>query len=300
MWRHGLALSGLAAVAGCSFPSSSGGNDAVTRDAANGVDARTADARPIDAPEVTPIDAPPPPQRTRRGLVLRYDFNELGAGDTIADVSGVGTPANLRVGPLPVDSVLPTVDGMALTTTTPNVLVDVANSDAAAKIANACTNGEFSIEIWAKQRPGSASYGRLFSIGSTADLGLRNAQVGTTFQDATASFLRTTASTTSGQEVDIATAVDATQKQLFVMRYGGGKLVADVFTGTTRKTESVSLMGNFSSWAAYKLVLLNSNRHFNNNDARYWLGSIYSMSVYCSTLTELELENDRLLGSESL
>jgi len=85
-----------------------------------------------------------------------------------------------------------------------------------------------------------------------------------------------------------------------VMRYGGGKLVADVFTGTARKTESVSLTGNFSSWAAYKLVLLNSNRHFNNNDARYWLGSIYSMSVYCSTLTELELENDRLLGSESL
>jgi len=288
-------------LAGCSFASSGVGNDAVTRDASNASDARgTADARPTDAGESSPLDAPPGPKRTTRGLVLRYDFNALGAGDTIADVSGVGTPANLKVGPLPIDSVAPTVDGMALTTTTPNVLVDVAGSDAAAKLAAACTNGEFSIEIWAKQKPGTDAYGRLFSIGSAVDNGLRNAQVGTTFQNGTSSFLRTADSTTAGEELGISTAVDATQKQLFVMRYGNGNLVADVYTGNNHKTSSVALTGNFSTWSStYKLVLLNSNRHFSSNDARYWLGSMYSMSVYCSNLTDLEVENDRVLGSES-
>ncbi len=292
------AVTGLAA---CSFSSSGASSDAIPL-----ADSTVIDVRPVDAQPDARVDAPPPPppppqRRTIRELILRYDFNELGAGNTIADVSGVGVPANMMVGPLPLNSVLPTTNGTSLTTTTANVLVDASASDAGAKIAAACGSGALTIEIWMQQAPGQTAYGRVVSFGSNADLGLRNVQIGTTRDDGIVDYLRSADSTTAGQEIRIASAVDSSQQQLVVLRYSAGMLKADVYAGETHQSNSVAQTGNFSTWSnQYKLVLLNSNRHFINSDSRYWLGSIFSMSVYCAELTDTEIANDRLLGSESL
>ena len=296
--RSALFIGAIAGLAACSFSAVGASQDAIST-----TDSSVLDSRPADARTDARSDAPPPPpqKRTTRGLVLRYDFNELAAGNIIADVSGVGVPANLMVGPLPTNSVMPTTDGTALTTTSPNVLIDAPASDAGAKIAAACGAGVLSLEIWMQQTPGNLSYGRLFSFGSSADLGFRNVQVGTTADDNIAGFMRSARSTTAGQAVDIVDAVDVTQQQLVVMRYGNGALKADIYSGESHKNATIALAGDFSTWSnLYKLVLLNSNRHFDNQDSRYWLGSIFSMSVYCAILSDTEIANDRLLGAESL
>jgi hypothetical protein len=291
-----LIMGAITGLAACSFSASGAGQDAIST-----TDSSVLDGRPVDARPDARSDAPPPQKRTTRGLVLRYDFNELADGQIVADVSGIGVPANLMVGPLPTNSVMPTTNGTSLTTTTANVLIDAPASDAGAKIAAACGAGALSIEIWMQQAPGQLAYGRLFSFGSSVDLGLRNVQVGTTRENGFANFLRSSASSVSGQQLDVVNAVDAAQRQLVVLRFGNGALKTDIYTGATQQTNSSALAGNFSTWSnLYKLVLLNSNRYFDSNDSRYWLGSIFSMSVYCAELTDTEIANDRLLGSESL
>jgi hypothetical protein len=246
-------------------------------------------------------------QRTRHGLVLRYDFNQLEPDKTIADVSGFGSPANLVIEALDSGN-QPTFANGALVATKEIVLHDVTGGNAGAKILSQCTSNQVTIELWIQQAAGTSAVGRILAFGSAvaATNTERNLQVGSfrfntdgpTDLSSVSTFVRTSTSSNDGNRVAVEHVVNPTNPQMIVLRYQNGNQQVDFFDGASSTPIKIAATGDFSTWdATYSLVLFNSNSY--NSDSLYWLGSMYSLSIYCTYLTDDEVANDRTLGSES-
>lgn len=287
-------------TAACSFSSNGVGSDAQRNDATldGRLDGRIGDAR-IDAPSV---DAAP--RRTRLGLVLRYDFNEAAGATTVLDTSGVEPQRNLQVIASP--SQPPTFDGASLTTNGSTALIDeVVNLSAGAKIVDACMMGAITVEAWISQDASPTASGRIITLTKSNDVTASNFLVGSdTNNPASADFgVRTAQTSGSGQTLFMPDSITNTP-QLMVARYNGTQLKLQTLLGPTTdagdKVATMALTGTFSTWdRTFKLVLLNSPEYFNSNN-RAWRGTISSLSVYCRSLSDAEVANDRMLGSESL
>ncbi len=289
------------AISACSFSSNGAGSDATQNDAMQ-LDGARNDGPIVDARiDARMVDAAP--RRTRLGLVLRYDFNEAAGATVVQDTSGVEPQRNLQV----LASVAPTFNGASLTTNGSTALIDeVANLSAGAKIVDACMMGTITIEAWITQAAGTIASGRIVTLTKSNDVNASNFLVGS-FTGAPADAfagMRTSSTTSAGVTLGLVDGMVATTPQLVVARYNGTELKLQTLIGPSPTVgdavNTVPLTGTFANWdRTYKLVLLNSPEYFNGS-FRPWRGTISSLSVYCRSLSDAEVANDRMLGSESL
>ncbi|MBP9084640.1 MAG: hypothetical protein KBG15_00920 [Kofleriaceae bacterium] len=298
-----VAVVALATVtAACSFSSNGVETDATRTDATR-LDSRLTDGPIVDARRDAPtVDAAP--RRTRLGLVLRYDFNEAAGATVVLDTSGVEPQRNLQVIANPNQA--PTFDGASLTTNGSTALIDeVANLSAGAKIVDACMMGALTVEAWISQDSGAFAGGRVITLTKSNDVAASNFLVGSDSNNPdTADFgVRTAQTSGSGQTLFMPNSITTTP-QMLVARYNGAQLKLQSLLGPTTDPDdmvaTMLLTGTFANWdRTFKLVLLNSPEYSNLNN-RAWRGTISSLSVYCRSLSDAEVANDRLLGSESL
>lgn len=290
-------------TAACSFSSNGIVPDATRTDATR-LDGPRSDGPIVDARiDAQMVDAAP--RRTRLGLVLRYDFNEAAGATVVLDTSGVEPQRNLQV--IANSNEAPTFDGASLTTNGSTALIDeVANLSAGAKIVDACMLGTITVEAWITQDTGAIASGRIITLTKSNDVNANNFLVGS-FTNApanAAAVMRTSTTAAAGVTLGLDDGIVAATPQLVVARYSGTALTLQTLIGpTTNAADSVAtvpLTGTFATWdRTFKLVLLNSPEYFNGS-FRPWRGKISSLSVYCRSLSNTEVANDRLLGSESL
>lgn len=288
--RFALLTVGCAA---CSFSASNGPSDSSTNRNDARIDGRVVDAALVDAR----IDAAGP-QRTKAGLIARYDFNEPTvnpAGTTIKDVSGITPAADLvSIGPI-------ALNGTSLRTAGAVALVDASNNNLAGKrITDACKQtNELTVEAWLKQ-DNLPLTSRYVTLTSSTDIRVNNF-FGLNSDTRVQGTVRLSQANAFGDGVNDDFGLVAATKQLVVFRYGAGTFKLDVFGENNREVHRTMLLrGDFSAWnnnAAF--VVLNTTRYAVPADARPFSGEIYSLAIYCRNLTDAEVANDMMAGSEA-
>lgn len=277
----------------CSFTASTGTSDSPTTKKDAGTDGRLVDATLVDGR----LDAAGL-QRTKAGLIARYDFNETvvtAAGTTINDVSGQTPAANL----VSIGSIA--LNGTSLRTAGAVALIDASNNNLAGKrITDACKqSNELTVEAWIKHDDLTIT-SRYVTLTSDADIRDNNF-FGLNSNTRVQGTVRLSQGDTFGQGIEDLNGVVAATKQLVVFRYGSGTFKLDVYGENNRVIHQTrALAGNFNAWSNNaKFVVLNTSRYFDPTDARPFSGEIFSLAIYCRNLTDAEVTNDMMLGSES-
>jgi Concanavalin A-like lectin/glucanases superfamily len=222
------------------------------------------------------------------GLQVLYTFDE-GAGATILDVSGVGTPLDLTVRDSAATSWFP--GGLAITGAT------IINSTAVAtKVLTACQSSqEITIEAWVKPaKKNQESPARIVTLSGDREnrnfalqQGVWRQSLNKLDPEVYAARLRTTRTDNSGESpIDIP--IGAFKTDLVHLVYtrdqdGNARLYVNGVEQMWLKVE-----GDFSNWdRTYRMVLANE---FTND--RSWLGEYHLVAVYSRALTpETVLQN---------
>ena len=225
------------------------------------------------------INVVPPscfPGRTTDGLLALYDFTE-GLGNTVADISGVGTPLNLTIGNVNNVNWLPDC-GLSINS---NTLLQSAGP--ATKIIDAVkTSNAITMEAWV-QPANTTQNGPARILTISKDTGKRNATLG---QDGNkyAARLRTTTTTQNGMPNLNSPSNSLTtglEHVVYTRDAAGNETLYR--NGIVIKTGTRS--GNMSGWDdTYKIALGNE---LTGN--RPWLGSIYLAAVYGKALSQAEV-----------
>ena len=222
--------------------------------------------------------------RTDDGLVALYNFTE-GTGNTIYDVSNVGSPLNLVIEDQ--NAVSWNDDSLSVNSET-----RISSPEAATKIIDSCqSSNELTIEAWVTPE-NTTQDGPARIVTISKDSGNRN----TTLGQEGSSFdfrLRTTNTnnngifgfpSTSGEVTTSLTQLTVTSDANGnINMYSNGGLIA-----------SDTLTGDYSNWdGRYKLSITNEIRH-----SRFWKGEYHMVAIYCRALSADEvLQNFQAIES---
>ena len=225
--------------------------------------------------------------RATNGLVALYDFS-TGSGNTVRDISGVGTPLDLNIMDTNRITWLPGSNGVEFVSGGSAI----KSPSAATKIHSALSaTNRLTLEAWIT--PANLTQGgpaRIVTISggtsaSQVNLHLGQSGSGGDFR------LRTTGNVFSWLKVP-GVFPNATTSRHVVITYDGAAqrmFVDGVLQGTTK-----GLSGDFATWdASYPLVL--------GNEAtlnRSWQGKIFLVAIYDRVLTGQEIQQNFEAGSE--
>jgi PKD repeat protein/polygalacturonase len=235
---------------------------------------------------------PGPDERVSKGLLTLYDFS-AGWGNTVTDVSGVGTPLNLTV--QNTSAVQWTNQGLTIKTPT-----TISSSGPPAKILEACrASNEITIEAWvtpATKNQGGPS--RIVSISRdpynrnvTLSQGLKPGEPTSLYNVR----LRTTNSDNNGIP-SISSAVDSLQTELthvVFTREKSGKAIIYI-NGQERAVDKLN--GSFNNWDARFPFLLANER----TGDRPWLGTYTLVAVFNRALLSMEVQHNYNVGLPKL
>lgn len=295
-----LAIVGAIALGACSTVLGLEDHEAYPEDAA-GVDS-SLDAAPdqsLDAPTDTPsesasdaasdvVDATsddgPPPPRVNSDIVVLYTFDE-GSGNTVKDVSGNGTPLDLKIKDLFLTEWHPGYLKIKSSTI-------VASATPATKIYNACTaSEEITVEAWVT--PASTTQiGPARIVTFSPNTNERNF---TLAQDNDQYFMRLrTSVTTSNGEPPVLTLPGTLTTELTHVLYTRAKdATATIYlNGTIQGTGKV--VGNLSPWVDTNKLGL-ANEHTLD---RVWFGDLHLVAVYSRALTKEEAIQNFQAGAD--
>ena len=224
-------------------------------------------------------------ERVDAGLLALYDFNE-GSGDTVFDVSGVGTALNLEIDDL---TGVNWGDGV-LNINSPSL---IASNQAADKLIDGITaTQEITMEAWIT--PGNTSQNGPARIATlSSDIGNRNFTLGQAGNDYNVR-LRTTTTGYNGVGKTVSSQGGLLNTELTHVIYtrasdGEASLYID-----NQLVANETIDGDFSSWDEnYRLGLGNE---LNGN--RSWLGSFDTFAVYNQAFDASEVEQNFLAGSD--
>ncbi len=219
------------------------------------------------------------------GLLALYNFNE-GSGDTVFDVSGVGTALNLEIDNL---NGVNWGDGV-LNINSPSL---IASNGAADKLIDGITaTQEITMEAWVT--PGNTSQNGPARIATlSSDVANRNFTLGQAGDDYNVR-LRTTTTGNNGVETSVSSQGGLVNTELTHVIYtreadGDAFLYID-----NNLVASEKIDGDFSNWDEnYRLGLGNE---FNGD--RPWLGSLDMFAVYNQAFDASEVEQNFLAGSD--
>ncbi|GEM_PF-1510328 len=226
-----------------------------------------------------------PGDRVNTGLLALYTFDE-GSGDTVFDVSGVGTALNLEInnqtGVSWGDGIL-NIDSPSL----------IASNQAADKLIDGITaTGEITIEAWLTPENRSQSGpARIATLSS--NLSNRNFTLGQDRDDYNLR-LRTTTTGNNGVGTTVSSQGGLLNTELTHVIYtreqdGDAFLYID-----NQLVASETIGGNLSNWNDnYRFGLGNEF-----NGSRPWLGSLDLLAVYNQAFDATEVEQNFFAGSD--
>jgi hypothetical protein len=227
--------------------------------------------------------------RALDGLQALYTFDE-GAGPTVNDVSGSGTPLNLHISNSAATHWV--AGGLAIDTA-----VVVESATAASKVNDAIkASGEVTIEAWVTPTARSSdAIGRMVTISS--DITDRNIALDLQSRDNSrpgrfASYLRTTATGTEGAELRTSARFVPTQLTHILFTRDNTGAARLYVNGVEQKR--ARLVGDLSSWdSSLKLALANE---FAGGSP--WLGEFHLVSLYSRALTPAEVRQNFHAGPD--
>jgi len=221
-------------------------------------------------------------KRVTVGQALLYDFQE-GVGDTVKDVSGFGTPLNLKINTPSFVEWKPyglLVDSVA----------NINSIDVATKLYDeAIATTEFTFEGWIKPENLTQLSAAIFSLsGNTSDRrNFKLNQQGNYLQ----SYLRT--STTSETGFDVSTSGGSlTNNIVHVVFTRNVKEQSQIFINGSRVANRFTLQGDLSNWRPDYTVKL-ANEVFTSEP---WKGLINLISWYNRALDTEEIQQNYSLG----
>jgi len=225
--------------------------------------------------------------RATNGLVALYDFS-TGSGNTVRDISGVGTPLDLNIMDTNRITWLPGTNGVEFVSGGSAI----KSPSAATKIHSALSaTNRLTLEAWIT--PANLTQGGPARIVTTSD-GTSTSQVNLHLGQSGSGGdfrLRTTGNAFSWLNVP-GVFPNATTSRHVVITYDGAAqrmFVDGLLQGTTK-----ALSGDFANWdASYQLVL--------GNEAtlnRSWQGKIFLVAIYDRVLTGQEIQQNFEAGSE--
>lgn len=240
-------------------------------------------------------------QFSSSGLQVLYTFEDDSTSPVIQDVSGVGTPLNLRIR-----------STAGISRSTPGVLsvsapTLIASECPATKIIDACkASNELTIEVWVK--PAKVDQGnpsRIVTLSQAFNSRNVALQQGVwnnqperaqgTNQKVYGVRLRTKNTNDEGDPALMATGRTPTTELVHLVytrdRSGAARLYIN---GTAQASGTVS--GDFSNWANSPLALANElDANLNNpnsNTNRAWLGDYHLVAIYSRALTAAEVQQN--------
>lgn len=226
-----------------------------------------------------------PSARVNAGLLALYDFNE-GSGDTVFDVSGVGTALNLEIDDL---TGVNWGDGV-LNINSPSL---IASNGAADKIIDGITaTQEITLEAWVTPDNRSQNGPARIATLST-DIGNRNFTLGQAGDDYNVR-LRTTTTGNNGVGETVSSQGGLLNTELTHVIYTRGSDGEASLYIDNQLVASETIDGDFSNWDEdYRLGL--GNEFHNGN--RPWLGSLDMFAVYNQAFDATEVEQNFLVRS---
>lgn len=236
-----------------------------------------------------PAPPPPPAEKTRvtEGLQALYTFAE-GGGQTVHDVSGVGSPLHLTI--QDAAAVVWNADGLTLKS--PTLL---RTEQPAGKILTACqASAAVTLEAWIT--PANVTQdGPARILTMSADPFRRNFMLGQGLWGSQAANrfdarLRTTATNGNGfpSLSTSAGSAQTAQTHLVYTRSAGGAAVL-YLNGQPQQTALRG--GSLANWEAYPLILGNEL-----SGDRPWLGAYHLAAVYCRALSGEEVARNYAAG----
>ena len=261
------------------------GKDSFTYKVTDGTETDTATVNVTVTKVAEPVQ-PTPSSRINAGLLALYNFNE-GSGDTVFDVSGVGTALNLEINNLTATS----WGNGILNLNAPSL---IASNQTAGKIINGViATQEITLEAWItpenKSQNGPARIATLSS--NTANRNFTLGQAGDDYNVR----LRTTSTGNNG----VGTTVDSNggllETELTHVVYTR-ESDGDAFLYIDNKlVASKNISGDLSNWdETYRLGLGNEL-----DGSRPWLGSFDLFAVYNQAFDAAEVKQNFFAGSES-
>ncbi|MGB6297254.1 MAG: tandem-95 repeat protein [Rivularia sp. (in: cyanobacteria)] len=225
-----------------------------------------------------------PSARVNTGLLALYDFNE-GSGDTVFDVSGVGTALNLEIDDL---TGVNWGDGV-LNINSPSL---IASNQSADKIIDGITaTQEITLEAWVTPDNRSQNGPARIATLST-DIGNRNFTLGQAGDDYNVR-LRTTTTGNNGVGETVSSQGGLLNTELTHVIYTRGSDGEASLYIDNQLVASETIDGDFSNWDEdYRLGLGNE---FNGD--RPWLGSLDMFAVYNQAFDATEVEQNFLVRS---
>ncbi|MBV6624590.1 MAG: tandem-95 repeat protein [Rivularia sp. (in: Bacteria)] len=224
-------------------------------------------------------------ERVNAGLLALYNFNE-GSGNTVFDVSGVGTALNLEI-----DNVTGVSWGDGeLTINSPNL---IASDEVATKLIDGITaTQEITLEAWVT--PGNRSQNGPARIASlSSDIGNRNFTLGQAGDDYNVR-LRTTNTGNNGVGRTVFSSgglLETEMTHVVYTRFSDGDAALYV---DNQLVASENIRGDLSNWDDdYRLGIGNEL-----TGDRPWLGSLDLFAVYNQAFDAGEVEQNFLAGSD--
>ncbi len=241
---------------------------------------------PVDDPVL-----PPAGTRVTEGLVALYEFKE-GQGQEVRDVSGAGSPLNLRI----MDASRVGWSGQGLTLNQP---VLISSERPATKIIDACrASHEITLEAWL--RPANVTQdGPARIIGISSSKTQRNVTLGQGMHgnrpaDLYMARLRTTLTSANGLPAVVTPGGTATHSLTHVVYTRRADHRAVLFVnGQERGVLDVD--GDFSNWDTQMPLLLGDEL----SEDRPWLGLFNLCAVYGRALTSTEVLHNYEAGFAS-
>lgn len=238
---------------------------------------------------------PPEGTRVTNGLAALYEFKE-GSGSEVRDVSGVGSPLNLRI--LNEGRVKWSEQGLTLTEP-----VLISSERPASKIIDACrASNEITLEAWIQ--PSNTSQdgpARIVSISNSKtqrNVTLGQGMHGDLPADLYMARLRTTQTSTNGLPAVVSPAGSAANflTQVVYTRDKHNRATLYI-NGQDRGVLEVG--GDFSTWDSQMPFLLGDEL----SEDRPWLGLFKLVAVYSRSLQAVEVLHNyeaNLLGNASM
>ncbi len=252
------------------------------------------DATPTPVPQATATPVPqatatlvpvPGGERVSDGLIALYEFEE-GAGSSVADSSGVGTPLELTV--QNVASVTWVAGGIRVDGDT-----SIGSSVAAAKISDAVkANSEITVEAWITPADlAQTGPARIMTI--SGDSMNRNVTLGQSDSSYNVRFRSADTDLNGLPPLDSpAGAVAQALQHVVFTRDSAGNTTLYV-DGVPVQTGVAS--GDLNSWdAAYVLTLANEI-----GGGRTWLGDFHLVAIYAKDLSQAEVSHNFSLGKDA-
>lgn len=243
--------------------------------------ATSADGSATSSPATITVSAPD--SRITTDVIALYTFRE-GSGNTVNDVSGVGTPVNLIINT--PNSVEWTTNGLQI-----NSEANILSQSAATKLQSMCASTDkLTIEAWIKPanitQTGSARI-----VTYSIDQSNRNFLIGQNGDDFEGIVRSNTSSSNTTASTDGSATTDLTH---VVIEFRTDQTLILFVNGVEKSRKSCT--GDFSTWnTSYRLAIANEVL-----DSKPWLGTFNYLAIFNRSLTSEEILHNYNMGPYGL